>query len=57
MSAFKRKRGQTQANKKAKKVKIGADGREAPTKAEKEKTNEITIPAPVSLVSSCVLSS
>lgn len=51
MSAFKRKRGQTHVDKKAKKVKIVADGSEAPAKAEKEKTNEITIPAPVSLVS------
>uniref|UniRef100_A0A3Q3VL32 Ribosome biogenesis protein BRX1 homolog n=1 Tax=Mola mola TaxID=94237 RepID=A0A3Q3VL32_MOLML len=49
MSAFKRKRGQTHVDKKAKKVKIVADGSEALAKAEKEKTNEITIPAPVSL--------
>jgi len=51
MSAFKRKRGKQAANKKAKKVKYAAEGGEAPTEAEQEKTNEITIPPPVSLVS------
>lgn len=52
MSAFKRKRGgQTHVNKKAKKVKIVADEGEAPGEVEQEKKNEITIPAPISLVS------
>ncbi|XP_054468440.1 ribosome biogenesis protein BRX1 homolog [Anoplopoma fimbria] len=49
MSAFKRKRGrQALAGKKAKKAKFVADGGEAPTGAEQEKKNEVTIPAPVS---------
>uniref|UniRef100_A0A8C2XHI4 Ribosome biogenesis protein BRX1 homolog n=1 Tax=Cyclopterus lumpus TaxID=8103 RepID=A0A8C2XHI4_CYCLU len=48
MSAFKRKRGRQDANKKAKKVKYVAAGGEAPVEAEQEKNNEITIPPPVS---------
>ncbi|XP_075943611.1 ribosome biogenesis protein BRX1 homolog [Anarhichas minor] len=49
MSAFKRKRGrQTQADRKAKKAKLIADGGEAPVEADQEKNNEVTIPAPVS---------
>lgn len=53
MSPPKRKRGgQGPADKKAKKVKIVADGGEAPSKSEQEKKNEFTIPAPVSMVSS-----
>lgn len=48
MSAFKRKRGgQAPANKNAKKAKFVAGGGEA----KQEKKNEVTIPAPVSLVS------
>uniref|UniRef100_A0A7N6BP41 Ribosome biogenesis protein BRX1 homolog n=1 Tax=Anabas testudineus TaxID=64144 RepID=A0A7N6BP41_ANATE len=50
MSPPKRKRGgQGPADKKAKKVKIVADGGEAPSKSEQEKKNEFTIPAPVSM--------
>ncbi|XP_034564928.1 ribosome biogenesis protein BRX1 homolog [Notolabrus celidotus] len=50
MSAFKRKRGgQGPGNKKAKKVKFVSGGAEAANEAEVEKTNEVTIPAPVSL--------
>lgn len=52
MSAFKRKRGgQTQADKRAKKVKNVAGEGEASGEVEQEKNNEITIPAPVSSVS------
>ncbi|XP_037341318.1 ribosome biogenesis protein BRX1 homolog [Pungitius pungitius] len=49
MSAFKRKRGrQALAGKKAKKAKIVADGSEAALEAEQQKSNEATIPPPVS---------
>ena len=52
MSAFKRKRGrQALANKKAKKVKYAAEKAEAPVEADQERTNEVTIPPPVSSVS------
>ncbi|KAM6975663.1 ribosome biogenesis protein BRX1 homolog [Tautogolabrus adspersus] len=50
MSAFKRKRGGKGPNdKKAKKVKFVAGGEEEREQAEQEKTNEVIIPAPVSL--------
>ncbi|XP_058474245.1 ribosome biogenesis protein BRX1 homolog [Solea solea] len=49
MAAFKRKRGgQTLVGKKAKKVKIVADGADASIETEQENNNEITVPAPVS---------
>ncbi|KAM7392730.1 hypothetical protein PAMA_007716 [Pampus argenteus] len=49
MSTHKRKRGgQGPIGKKAKKVKIVADGGEPPSETEQEKKNEITVPAPVS---------
>lgn len=52
MSALKRKRGgQGPANKKAKKVKFVADKDEAPSENEQGKKNEVTVPAPVSMVS------
>lgn len=52
MSAFKRKRGaQAHVGKKAKKVKIVADGGEERDETEQERKNEVTIPPPVSLVS------
>lgn len=54
MSAFKRKRGgQTHVDKKTKKRKFVANEREAPDEVEQEKKDEVTIPAPVSLVSAC----
>ncbi|XP_076614584.1 ribosome biogenesis protein BRX1 homolog [Chaetodon auriga] len=49
MSAFKRKRGRVHADKNAKKVKVVADGGEAPVEAEQEMKNEVTIPPPVSM--------
>lgn len=53
MSAFKRKRGgQAPLSKKAKKAKFVADGGESPDEIKQEKTDEITVPAPVSMVSS-----
>lgn len=55
MSAFKRKRGgQSQADKKAKKVKNVADEGEASDEVGQEKNKEITVPAPVSLASANV---
>lgn len=54
MSAFRRKRGgQTHVDKKTKKRKIVANERESPDEVEQEKKDEVTIPAPVSLVSPC----
>ncbi|XP_074473585.1 ribosome biogenesis protein BRX1 homolog [Sebastes fasciatus] len=49
MSAFKRKRGQTAAAKKAKKAKFVADRGEAAVQAGEEQKNEVTVPAPVSM--------
>uniref|UniRef100_A0A671X8X3 Ribosome biogenesis protein BRX1 homolog n=1 Tax=Sparus aurata TaxID=8175 RepID=A0A671X8X3_SPAAU len=50
MSAFKRKRGgQAPLSKKAKKAKFVADGGESPDEIKQEKTDEITVPAPVSM--------
>lgn len=52
MSAFKRKRGgQAPLDKKAKKAKFVADGGETPDEIQQEKADEITVPAPVSMVS------
>lgn len=52
MSAFKRKRGgPNQANKKGKKIKIVTDSGNEPVEAEPQKQNEVTLPPPVSMVS------
>lgn len=52
MSAFKRKRGgQARVNKTAKKIKFVKDEGEEPDEVEQETKNEVTVPAPVSLVS------
>lgn len=51
MSAFKRKRGgQNQVGKKAKKVKFVPDDGEVLEGDEQQKKNEVTIPPPVSMV-------
>lgn len=52
MSAFKRKRGgQARVDKTAKKTRFVKDEGEEPDEVEQGTKNEITVPAPVSLVS------
>lgn len=52
MSAFKRKRGgQARVDKTAKKIKFVKDEGEEPDEVVQETKNEVTVPAPVSLVS------
>lgn len=50
MSAFKRKRGQNQVDKKAKKVKFVPNDGDVLEGDEQQKKNEVTIPPPVSMV-------
>lgn len=52
MSALKRKRGGKGPNgKKSKKVKLAENGSQPPSEREQEQSKEITVPAPVSMVS------
>lgn len=56
MSPLKRKRGrQTRVDKKAKKLKFVANDGDVLDEVEKENKNEVTIPAPVSMVSALLV--